>query len=173
MTLIQQFGPELTAVHLISMPASRPSCGNASRSHPGRIHDPRAELAMAEVHDCFTPTELVLMEDLGFSNRGQGWKDVMSGAFDLDAELAVNPDGGLKRFGHPIGAAGLRMFFEAWLQLRLEAPADRAIASVKTGKKLAMTPQLGRRTRQLRQLRVHRRQRAERIVRIRARRSSR
>ena len=137
------------------------------------IHDPRAELAMAEVHDCFTPAELVLMEDLGFSNRGQGWKDVMSGAFDLDDELAVNPDGGLKRFGHPIGAAGLRMFLEAWLQLRPEAPADRAIASVKTGKKLAMTPQLGRRTRQLRQLRVHRRQRAERIVRIRAQRSSR
>ena len=107
------------------------------------IHDPRAELAMAEVHDCFTPTELVLMEDLGFSHRGQGWKDVMSGAFDLDGELAVNPDGGLKSFGHPIGASGLRMLFEAWLQLRQEAPAERAIASIKAGKKLAMTHNLG------------------------------
>ena len=45
---------------------------------PG-ITDPRAELAMAEVHDCFTPTELVLMEDLGFAERGQGWKDVLAG----------------------------------------------------------------------------------------------
>ncbi len=107
------------------------------------IQDPRSELAMAEVHDCFTPTELVLMEDLGFSNRGQGWKDVMSGAFDLDGELAVNPDGGLKSFGHPIGASGLRMLFEAWLQLRLEAPAERAVASIKAGKKLAMTHNLG------------------------------
>ena len=107
------------------------------------ISDPRAELAMAEVHDCFTPTELVLMEDLGFSNRGQGWKDVMSGAYDLDGELAVNPDGGLKSFGHPIGASGLRMLFEAWLQLRQEAPAERAIASIKAGKKLAMTHNLG------------------------------
>jgi acetyl-CoA C-acetyltransferase len=86
------------------------------------ITDPRAELALAEVHDCFTPTELVLMEDLGFSPRGQAWKDVLDGAFDRDGELPVNPDGGLKSFGHPIGASGLRMLFECWLQLRGEAP---------------------------------------------------
>ena len=68
------------------------------------ITDPRPQLAMAEVHDCFTPTELVLMEDLGFSERGTAWKDVEAGAFDLDGELPVNPDGGLKCFGHPVGA---------------------------------------------------------------------
>ena len=71
----------------------------------GRHHRPRAELAMAEVHDCFTPTELVLMEDLGFAERGMGWKEVLAGTFDLDGELPVNPDGGLKSFGHPIGAS--------------------------------------------------------------------
>src|SRR5262249_18036209 len=60
------------------------------------ISDPRSELAMAEVHDCFTPTELVLMEDLGFSSRGHAWKDVLDGAFDLEGDLPVNPDGGLK-----------------------------------------------------------------------------
>lgn len=107
------------------------------------VSDPRSELAMAEVHDCFTPTELVLMEDLGFSDRGMAWKDVLTGTFDLDGELAVNPDGGLKSFGHPIGASGLRMLFEAWLQLRGEAPEARTIASVKAGKKLAMTHNLG------------------------------
>jgi acetyl-CoA C-acetyltransferase len=85
------------------------------------IADPRRELSMAEVHDCFTPTELVLMEDLGFSGRGEGWRDVMNGDFDLDGELPVNPDGGLKSFGHPIGASGLRMLFECWLQFRGEA----------------------------------------------------
>ena len=79
------------------------------------ITDPRRELALAEVHDCFTPTELVLMEDLGFSERGEGWKDVLDGAFDLDGDLPVNPDGGLKSFGHPIGASGLRMLYECWL----------------------------------------------------------
>ena len=70
------------------------------------ITDPRAELAMAEVHDCFTPTELVLMEDLGFAERGTAWKEVLEGTFDRDGDLPVNPDGGLKSFGHPIGASG-------------------------------------------------------------------
>jgi len=107
------------------------------------ITNPRAELAMAEVHDCFTPTELVLMEDLGFAERGMGWKEVLAGTFDLDGELPVNPDGGLKSFGHPIGASGLRMLFEAWLQLRGEAPAERQIASVAAGKTKALTHNLG------------------------------
>lgn len=107
------------------------------------VTDPRGQLAMAEVHDCFTPTELVLMEDLGFSARGMAWKDVLAGTFDLDGDLAINPDGGLKSFGHPIGASGLRMLFEAWLQLRGEAPEARTIASVKAGKTMAMTHNLG------------------------------
>lgn len=108
------------------------------------VDDPRAELAMAEVHDCFTPTELVLMEDLGFAERGEGWSEVMDGTFDLDGELPVNPDGGLKSFGHPIGASGLRMLFECWLQLRQEAPQERQIESVVSGgKKLGMTHNLG------------------------------
>jgi acetyl-CoA C-acetyltransferase len=107
------------------------------------VTDPRAEIALAEVHDCFTPTELVLMEDLGFSARGEAWKDVASGVFDLDGELPVNPDGGLKAFGHPIGASGLRMMFEAWLQLRGEAPPERAVRSVAEGRKLALTHNLG------------------------------
>jgi acetyl-CoA C-acetyltransferase len=85
------------------------------------ITNPREEISLAEVHDCFTPTELVLMEDLGFSERGEAWKDVMNGVYDLDGELPVNPDGGLKSFGHPIGASGLRMLFECWLQFRGEA----------------------------------------------------
>src|SRR4029450_1518133 len=92
------------------------------------IKDPRQELAMAEVHDCFTPTELVLMEDLGFAARGTAWKAVLAGTFDLDGELAVNPDGGLKSFGHPIGASGLRMMYEMWLQLRGESGARQSNA---------------------------------------------
>ena len=91
------------------------------------ITDPRSELAMAEVHDCFTPTELVLMEDLGFAPRGSAWKEVLDGAFDLHGDLPVNPDGGLKSFGHPVGASGLRMHYEAWLQLRGEAGDERQI----------------------------------------------
>ena len=85
------------------------------------ITNPRAQIAMAEVHDCFTPTELVLMEDLGFAERGMGWKEVMAGTFELDGELPINPDGGLKSFGHPIGASGLRQIHELVLQLRGQA----------------------------------------------------
>jgi acetyl-CoA C-acetyltransferase len=104
------------------------------------VTNPRAELALAEVHDCFTITELVLMEDLGFSERGAAWRDEIDGVYDLDGELPVNPDGGLKSFGHPVGASGLRMMFEAWLQLRGEAPDDRKID---TDKSLALTHNLG------------------------------
>lgn len=96
------------------------------------IQDAREQISMAEVHDCFTPTELVLMEDLGFSPRGQAWKDTMDGRFDLDGDQPVNPDGGLKSFGHPIGASGLRMMYEMWLQLRGEA-GERQIADPKLG----------------------------------------
>ena len=96
------------------------------------VTNPREEISMAEVHDCFTPTELVLYEDLGFSERGQGWQDVMDGTFALDGSLPVNSDGGLKSFGHPIGASGLRMMYECWLQLRGEA-GPRQIKDPKLG----------------------------------------
>jgi acetyl-CoA C-acetyltransferase len=96
------------------------------------ITNPREQLSMAEVHDCFTPTELVLMEDLGFSKRGTAWQDVLDGYFDLEGKLPVNPDGGLKSFGHPIGASGLRMMYEMWLQLRGEA-GPRQIKNPKLG----------------------------------------
>ncbi len=107
------------------------------------ITSPRSQLAMAEVHDCFTPTELVLMEDLGFAERGTAWKEVLAGTFDRDGDLPINPDGGLKSFGHPIGASGLRMLFECWLQLRGQAPPERQIASVAAGRSLGMTHNLG------------------------------
>ncbi len=96
------------------------------------VTDPRGEISMAEVHDCFTPTELVLMEDMGFSPRGQAWKDVLEGRFDLEGPQPINPDGGLKSFGHPIGASGLRMMYEMWLQFRGEA-----------GERQSENPQLG------------------------------
>ena len=70
------------------------------------------------------------MEDSGLTQRGSAWKEVLAGTFDLDGEVAVNPDGGLKSFGHPIGASGLRMLFECWLQLASEAPRERKVAAV-------------------------------------------
>ncbi|WP_029890360.1 acetyl-CoA acetyltransferase [Polycyclovorans algicola] len=81
------------------------------------ITNPRKELSALEVHDCFSITELVTMEDLGVSEDGQAWKDVMNGVFDADCEIPCQIDGGLKCFGHPIGASGLRMVYEHYLQL--------------------------------------------------------
>ena len=104
------------------------------------VQNPRQEIAMAEVHDCFTPTEMVLMEDMQFCARGTSWKEALDGTFDLPGALPINPDGGLKSFGHPIGASGLRMMFENWLQLRGEAPSERQIDN---GKTLGMTHNLG------------------------------
>ena len=96
------------------------------------VRRPREEISLAEVHDCFTPTELVLMEDLGFSSRGTAWKDTLEGRFEIGGEQPVNPDGGLKSFGHPIGASGLRMMYEMWLQFRGEA-GERQIPAPKLG----------------------------------------
>ena len=70
-----------------------------------------------EVHDCFSITELVTMEDLFISEEGKGWQDVLAGRFDADGEIPCQIDGGLKCFGHPIGASGLRMVYENYLQL--------------------------------------------------------
>jgi len=119
-----------------------PECAMAAEDayQQAGVTDPRGEIAMAEVHDCFTVTELVLMEDLGFSPRGQAWKEVLEGSFDLTGDLPVNTDGGLKSFGHPVGASGLRMLYEVWLQLRNEAPPERQIT---TNKKLGLTHNLG------------------------------
>jgi acetyl-CoA C-acetyltransferase len=81
------------------------------------IKNPRRELSMMEVHDCFSITELVTMEDLGVSEDGGAVRDVMDGFFDADGGVPCQIDGGLKCFGHPIGASGLRMAYENYLQL--------------------------------------------------------
>lgn len=107
------------------------------------IKDPRKELDIAEVHDCFTITELIIYEDLGFCPKGEGKRFVDEGVFALDGELAVNADGGLKSFGHPIGASGLRMIYEVYKQLQGKA-GKRQIKDAKLGlaHNLGGTPQV-------------------------------
>ena len=85
------------------------------------ITNPREELDLAMVHDCFTITELIIYEDLGFSPRGNASADVEAGTFALEGDLPVNTDGGLKCFGHPIGASGIRMIYEVYKQLQGKA----------------------------------------------------
>jgi acetyl-CoA C-acetyltransferase len=87
------------------------------------ITRPREEVSMLEVHDCFSITELVTMEDLYLSPEGGGVKDVMDGVFDADGPIPCQIDGGLKCFGHPVGASGIRMLYEMYLQLQGRAGA--------------------------------------------------
>ena len=82
------------------------------------ITNPREAISLTEVHDCFSVTELVTMEDLHISPEGGAIKDVMDGFFDSDGMLPCQIDGGLKCFGHPIGASGLRMLYEVYLQMQ-------------------------------------------------------
>ncbi|MGO8866535.1 MAG: acetyl-CoA acetyltransferase [Alphaproteobacteria bacterium] len=82
------------------------------------IKSPRDELSLIEVHDCFSITELVTMEDLHISPEGGAVKDVLDGFYDADGRMPCQIDGGLKCFGHPIGASGLRMLYEHYLQFQ-------------------------------------------------------
>ena len=81
------------------------------------ITRPREQIDLIEVHDCFSVTELVTMEDLHISPEGGAIKDVLDGFYDADGSIPCQIDGGLKCFGHPIGASGLRMIYEMYLQL--------------------------------------------------------
>ena len=96
------------------------------------ITNPKEEISMMEVHDCFSITELVTMEDLHISDRGQAWRDVMDGVFDRDGKIPCQVDGGLKCFGHPIGASGLRMLYEMYLQFQGRA-GDRQLEDPRFG----------------------------------------
>ncbi len=89
---------------------------------PGDIH-------FAEIHDAFTPFEVIGTEDLGFFPDGQGGRAVLAGVTRLDGRLPVNPSGGLKARGHPVGASGLAQVVEAVWQLRGEAGAGRQLAA--------------------------------------------
>jgi acetyl-CoA C-acetyltransferase len=85
------------------------------------IREPFRELDVVQLHDCFTLTELLSYEDLGLCKKGEAKDHVASGTFELSGELPVNTDGGLKTFGHPTGATGVRMIYENVLQLRGQA----------------------------------------------------
>jgi acetyl-CoA C-acetyltransferase len=96
------------------------------------IKNPREEISMTEVHDCFSITELITMEDLGLSQEGGAVKDVLDGVYDADGAVPCQIDGGLKCFGHPIGASGLRMLYEMYQQL-LGRADERQLADPKIG----------------------------------------
>ena len=105
---------------------------SASAYQEAGITNPREQIGMFECHDCFSITELVTYEDLHLSERGQAWKDALNGMYDRDGKIPAQIDGGLKCFGHPIGASGLRMIYEMYLQLQGRAD-KRQLANPRYG----------------------------------------
>ncbi len=91
------------------------------------IEKPREQLDLIEVHDCFSITELVTVEDLFISAEGDAVTDVLEGFYDADGKIPCQIDGGLKCFGHPVGASGLRMLYELYLQMNGRA-GDRQVS---------------------------------------------
>ena len=97
------------------------------------VKDPRQEISMMEVHDCFSITEMVTMEDLHISPKGGAYEDIMGGFFDLKGQVPCQVDGGLKCFGHPIGASGLRMVYAMYEQLLDRVPEERKVKNARLG----------------------------------------
>ena len=104
------------------------------------VTDARKQIGIAQVHDCFSLTELLTYEDLGFCAKGSAKEHIASGDFELSGSLPVNTDGGLKTFGHPTGATGVRMIYENVMQLRGKAGA-RQVRGVEG--KLAVSHNIG------------------------------
>jgi len=107
------------------------------------IQNPREQIDLIEVHDCFSITELVLMEDLGLSDMGRSPHDVLDGRYDRDGAIPCQIDGGLKCFGHPIGATGLRMAYEIYLQLLGRAGERQLRGRSGNGPAFGLTHNLG------------------------------
>ncbi len=93
--------------------------------------EPR-DVDVVEVHDCFTIAEIMAIEDLGFVPKGEGGPATLDGVTSLNGKFAVNPSGGLKAKGHPVGATGVDQIVEISLQLRGEA-GGRQVKDAKIG----------------------------------------
>ena len=90
------------------------------------------DIDVAEVHDCFTIAELIQLEDLGFCPKGFGKKMIERGETELNARIPINPSGGLKAKGHPIGATGVSQAVEIVKQLKGEC-GERQVKDAEIG----------------------------------------
>ena len=98
------------------------------------IKNPRKELSLAEVHDCFSIAELIAVESMGICEYGHAKEDIESGAWTQEGEIPINISGGLKSFGHPVGASGGREVYEFYKQFQGKAEEpSRQLKDVKLG----------------------------------------
>ncbi|MFC1505513.1 hypothetical protein ACFLQ6_00420 [Thermoproteota archaeon] len=124
-----------TPIHIKGMGLAHDTLGVFERDDPTSVVSSRKaatkaykeadtnpkDIDAAEIHDAFTPIELMIYEDLGFAEKGKGINLIREGKVNFDGDLPINVSGGLKGKGHPIGATGIGMIIEMYLQLRGEA----------------------------------------------------
>ncbi len=116
--VIKSIGMAVETIHPWSRPSetflSFPATVKAAKMayKQASIENPRKELDFGIVHDCFTITELINYQDMGLCKRGEGANLIRDGVTTIDGDFPINPDGGLKSFGHPIAASGVRMVCE-------------------------------------------------------------
>jgi len=109
-----------------------PATAQAAQSAYEQAGVTAKDIDLVECHDCFTITEILNIEDLGLAKRGEGWRYVEEGRAAIGGEIPVNPSGGLKSFGHPIGATGIRMIYEVSQHLWNKAGA-RQVKNAEVG----------------------------------------
>ncbi|SVA50202.1 uncharacterized protein METZ01_LOCUS103056 [marine metagenome] len=114
--------------HLTTIPSTRIAADAAFKMAGITPKD----IDFAEVHDCFTIAEVVDTEDLGFFEKGKGVEAVREGQTKLNGEISINPSGGLKSKGHPIGATGVGQVVEVFDQLTGKA-GERTVKNAKIG----------------------------------------
>ena len=114
--------------HLTTIPSTRIAADAAFKMAGITPKD----IDFAEVHDCFTIAEVVDSEDLGFFEKGKGVEAVREGKTKLNGEISINPSGGLKSKGHPIGATGVGQVVEVFDQLTGRA-GERTVKNAKIG----------------------------------------
>ena len=91
-----------------------------------------SQIDLAEVHDSYTIAEIIAIEDLGFFDKGEGGRATEEGETEIGGRIPINPSGGLKACGHPLGATGIRQAVEITQQLRGEA-GKRQVPNAKVG----------------------------------------
>ena len=94
--------------------------------------EPR-DIDVAEVHDCFSFTEICNYEDLGFCAKGEGKVMIEKGETTLEGNIPVNPSGGLMAKGHPLGATGIAQIAELFWQLREDRETSNRQAKIRRG----------------------------------------
>lgn len=112
-----------------------PQARKASREayEQAGIDDPLEEIDVAEIHDCFSISEIIEYEELGFAERGEGGQFIEEGRSHIDGDVAVNPRGGLLGCGHPLGATGVSQALEITEQFQGTVANDRQVDDPTTG----------------------------------------